>query len=81
MEFPNCPKCQGGNTYPFEDNYICPDCFHEWSLHDPIETSESSELVVKDANGVVLQNGDTVITIKNLPVKGSSQFNQSGNES
>lgn len=73
MEFPNCPKCQGGNTYPFEDNYICPDCFHEWSLHDPIETLESGELVVKDANGVVLQNGDTVITIKNLPVKGSSQ--------
>lgn len=30
------------------------------------------EIEIKDANGNVLQNGDTVIVIKDLKVKGSS---------
>lgn len=73
MEFPKCPKCQGENTYPFEENFICPDCFNEWSSTAESETTETNEFVVKDANGNILQNGDSVVTIKNLPVKGMPQ--------
>ena len=27
---PACPQCGQENTYPDGDNYICPDCAHEW---------------------------------------------------
>lgn len=47
---------------------VCPECGHEWN---PDEVEETG-LVVKDANGNVLQDGDTVIVVKNLPVKGAS---------
>lgn len=77
MEYPVCPKCQGTNTYPDEENFVCPDCFHEWNPNDSKE-SESSDLIVKDANGTILQNGDTVVTIKNLPVKGTAQSIKAG---
>ncbi len=58
------------NTYPDGDNYVCADCGHEW----PIAAVEEAEAaaVVKDANGNVLANGDTVVVIKDLRVKGSS---------
>ena len=36
------------------------------------ETDDSEEVVVKDANGNVLRNGDAVVLIKDLKVKGSS---------
>jgi protein PhnA len=67
---PNCPQC--GSEYTYEDGnlYICPECAHEWSK----EASEASEegLVVRDANGNILADGDTVTVIKDLKVKGSS---------
>lgn len=77
MEYPQCPKCKGNNTYPLEDNYVCPDCFYEWP---DVADNESNTvgLIVKDANGNLLQDGDTVVTIKNLPVKGSSQNIKAG---
>ena len=68
---PNCPKC--GSEYTYEDGstLVCPECAHEWS---PNEEKESKEdiLVVKDANGNPLQDGDSVSIIKDLKVKGSS---------
>ena len=66
---PNCPKC--GYEYTYEDGslIICPDCGNEW---DPNEVSEEAGLVVKDANGNILQDGDSVTVIKDLKVKGSS---------
>lgn len=75
MEYPPCPECKGVNTYPFEQYFICPDCGHEWN---PADQETEQGVVVKDANGVVLQNGDTVVTIKNLPVKGVSQSIKAG---
>lgn len=48
---------------------VCPDCGHEW---DPNEVSEETGPVVKDANGNRLQDGDTVVIVKNLPVKGAA---------
>lgn len=49
---------------------ICPECNHEWN---PDEAVEETGHKVKDANGNTLIDGDTVIVIKNLPVKGHSQ--------
>lgn len=67
---PACPKC--GSAYTYEDggNLVCPECGHEWSANDEAPAAEG--LVVKDANGVVLQDGDTVVVIKDLKIKGAS---------
>lgn len=67
---PPCPQCTSAYTY--EDNalYICPECGHEWSADTGEETEQG--LLVKDANGNVLQDGDNVTVIKDLKVKGSS---------
>ena len=68
---PACPVCGLENTYFDGEQYFCPDCTHEWSLTDDTESTES-ERVIKDANGQVLRDGDTVTVIKDLKVKGSS---------
>ncbi len=75
-EFPPCPKCKADLTYPSDGLLVCPMCFHEWSPSDPTEEKEAEALpdsTVKDAHGNILQNGDTVIVIKDLPVKGASK--------
>lgn len=60
------------NTYSDGNNYICPDCFHEWPLADPGTAGEEAGSQVRDANGTLLADGDAVILIKDLKVKGSS---------
>lgn len=54
---------------------MCPECGHEWNPEEAVEIATTAEntdsLTVKDANGNVLQDGDTVILIKDLPVKGA----------
>lgn len=67
---PNCPKCNSEYTYEDGNLLVCPECAHEWSLN--MESEESDEKVIKDSNGNVLQDGDTVTVIKDLKVKGSS---------
>ena len=71
-DLPNCPEC--GSEYTYDDGslYVCPECAHEWSKETPVENPEDDEVVIKDANGNVLQDGDTVTVIKDLKVKGSS---------
>ncbi len=66
---PLCPKCQ--SPYVYEDGimFICPECTHEWNQNEE-NTDEST--IVRDANGTILQNGDTVTVIKDLKVKGAS---------
>lgn len=68
-DYPNCPSCQGEYTYEMDGLLMCPECGHEWSA---TEDSAESALEIKDANGQVLQDGDTVTVIKDLKVKGSS---------
>lgn len=68
---PACPQCTLENTYPDGDNYVCADCGFEWP-QAAAATEEEGERIVKDANGNVLQNGDSVVLIKDLKVKGSS---------
>lgn len=67
---PKCPQCNSEFTYEDGAMFICPECAHEW----PKVTTESNDdqRVVCDANGNVLQNGDSVVVIKDLKVKGSS---------
>ncbi len=53
---------------------VCPDCNHEW---DPNLKDDDDELV-RDANGNILQNGDTVIVVKDLKIKGTSNAVKGG---
>lgn len=68
---PPCPAC--GSIYAYEDGalLVCPECAHEWDPHAVVAGDDDS-LVIKDANGAQLQDGDTVTVIKDLKVKGSS---------
>ena len=52
--------------------YVCPECAHEWSMDASINNASEEGLLVKDSNGNILQDGDTVTVIKDLKVKGSS---------
>lgn len=70
-----CPVCQSVYTYQDGFFFVCPECAHEWKPEgDQAETDVdvSTEKQVTDANGQVLQDGDTVVLIKDLKVKGSS---------
>ena len=69
---PACPQCAMENTYPDGDNYVCADCGHEWPMTSAAKPDEDAGLVVKDSNGNVLSDGDSVVLIKDLKVKGSS---------
>jgi len=70
MSNPPCPKCNSEYVYPDQDQLICPECGHEWN---PNEVAEEDVVIVKDANGAVLADGDKVTVIKDLKIKGSSQ--------
>lgn len=68
-----CPKCDSEHVYQDRSLWVCPMCAHEWS--DSVASEEmvsADENVIKDANGTVLNDGDTVTVIKDLKVKGSS---------
>ncbi len=69
-----CPQCHSDLTYPDQKLMVCSQCFYEWDPGEvqKEETSETASKIV-DSNGNTLQDGDTVIVIKDLPVKGSSK--------
>ncbi|KEI35862.1 alkylphosphonate utilization operon protein PhnA [Francisella sp. W12-1067] len=71
QDLSQCPKCQSQYVYQNNDLLICPECGHEWKL-DEVK-NEDDKLIVKDSNGNLLQDGDTVTVIKDLKLKGSSQ--------
>lgn len=68
---PNCPLCN--SEYAYEDGamFVCPECSHEWGKEVSGQILED-ERIFKDANGNILQDGDTVTVIKELKIKGSS---------
>jgi protein PhnA len=68
---PKCPECNSEYTYEDGIFFVCSACAHEWGK-DTVKESDSGERIIKDANGQVLQDGDTVSVIKDLKVKGSS---------
>ncbi|MGG0717478.1 zinc ribbon domain-containing protein YjdM [Robertmurraya massiliosenegalensis] len=74
---PNCPKCHSEYTYEDGALLVCPECAHEWTQSSEGENGEEQK-VFKDANGNVLNDGDTVTVIKDLKVKGSSSVLKQG---
>jgi protein PhnA len=71
QNLPSCPQCNSEYTYEDGDNYVCPECAHEWSKTASAVAAETTN-VIRDANGNVLQDGDTITVIKDLKVKGTS---------
>ncbi|MGM7683238.1 zinc ribbon domain-containing protein YjdM [Cytobacillus sp. Hm23] len=71
MSLPNCPKCNSPYTYEDGILLVCPECAHEWSSEGDVVNNEDQK-VIKDSNGNVLKNGDSITVIKDLKVKGSS---------
>lgn len=67
---PGCPKCNSRYTYEDGEMLICPECTHEWTTSESVH--DVSGLVVKDSNGNLLVDGDTITVIKDLKVKGTS---------
>ncbi|MBD3749223.1 MAG: alkylphosphonate utilization protein [Sphingobacteriales bacterium] len=65
-----CPKCGSAFTYPDQELMVCSQCFHEWKADDEEVKEEYADQVL-DSNGNELADGDTVMVIKDLPVKGS----------
>ncbi|WP_084243371.1 zinc ribbon domain-containing protein YjdM [Planomicrobium okeanokoites] len=76
-ELPNCPQCNSEYVYEDGSQLVCPECAHEWTPGAENEAVEEAK-VVKDANGNVLQDGDSVTVIKDLKVKGSSSVLKQG---
>ena len=62
--------------------YVCPECAHEWEPVSPSAPApigrDEPQRVVRDVNGNVLEDGDTVIVVKDLPVKGASSALKAG---
>ena len=67
---PSCPKC--ASTYTYEDGgvLICPECAHEWPRKENAETAAEEIIVIKDASGTPLTDGDSVTVIKDLKYRG-----------
>lgn len=63
---PPCPSCKSPYGYEMDEKIVCPECGFEW-----IPETEAEGLVVKDANGNLLADGDAVVIVKDLPVKGA----------
>ncbi len=70
-----CPICKCEYTYPMDHLMVCPECAHEWNPEetDGENAQAAGGLVVKDAHGNLLQDGDSVSIVKDLPVKGFSK--------
>ncbi|MCE7565044.1 PhnA domain-containing protein [Aliivibrio fischeri] len=69
MSLPPCPVCNSEFVYPDQNHLICPECAYEWN---PEEALMEEKVIVKDANGTLLEEGDKVTVAKDLKVKGSS---------
>jgi len=76
MQLPACPKCNCEYTYEDGEMIICPECAHEWSKNATAQ--EESATIIKDAHGTVLSDGDSVVLIKDLKLKGSSAIIKGG---
>ena len=68
---PECPICESHYVYLDGALFVCPECAHEWS-EEPHEGVDENTRMIRDAHGNVLNDGDTVVVIKDLKIKGSS---------
>ncbi|MEI9901761.1 MAG: zinc ribbon domain-containing protein YjdM [Hyphomicrobium sp.] len=73
---PPCPKCNCEYTYEDRSLYVCPECAHEWDPQAAANISAADAVgdkTFRDSAGNALQDGDTVVVIKDLKLKGSSK--------
>ena len=78
---PACPQCRSEITYEDGPNFVCAECAHEWSrtaAAAPGSEPDPDVKVYRDANGNPLADGDTVVVIKDLKVKGASSTLKAG---
>ncbi len=68
----HCPQCKSENIYFDGALWICPDCAHEWTQSDTSTEASAPDTAIRDSNGNILSDGDSVSVIKDLKVKGSS---------
>ena len=73
---PKCPECASAITYPTGTSQMCAECGHEWNPEEVAAANAGP--VVTDANGNVLQDGDDVVVVKDLPVKGAPKNIKAG---
>ncbi len=80
MSQTQCPKCHSENIYQDQNLWICPECSHEWmeKSASAVEEAPVDDGSIRDANGNILQDGDSVIVIKDLKIKGSSSAVKGG---
>lgn len=76
-QMPACPKCKGEYVYHDSVNFVCPDCGNEWNGNETV-AADDDQLIVKDSNGNLLADGDDVLLIKDLKLKGSSEVLKKG---
>ena len=76
QDLPNCPQCNSPYTYEDGNLLVCPECGHEWTPGTTVEEEQGN--VVRDSNGNILSDGDTITIIKDLKVKGSSKVLKMG---
>ena len=70
MSLPPCPSCKSEFVYQDQNHLICPECAYEWN---PKEVLADETIIVKDANGSLLADGDKVTIVKDLKIKASAQ--------
>ncbi|MGY4470156.1 protein PhnA [Bradyrhizobium sp. LB9.1b] len=73
-----CPTCNSEHAYEDRGLWVCPECGHEWSGTAEAAADAAQDSGVRDANGNVLADGDSVIVIKDLKIKGSSSVVKGG---
>ncbi len=71
MQIPKCLKCQSEYVYEDGELFVCPECAFKWSKLEQQQMEEAE--LVRDVNGKIIENGDTVIIIKDLKVKGARE--------
>jgi protein PhnA len=69
--------CEMPDLLEHQERWECVTCGHEWAKEPQAEAAR----VVRDAHGAVLADGDCVILIKDLPLKGGSKPLKGGTKS
>lgn len=73
---PKCPECASSITYPTGTSQMCAECGHEWNPEE-VAAAEAAT-AVRDANGTILHDGDDVVMVKDLAVKGAPKALKAG---
>lgn len=76
-DLPPCPKCGSQHTYPDGALLVCPECAHEWSPAEE-DAAPTTDDGVRDSVGNVLEDGDDVIVVKTMKIKGATSALKAG---